>query len=591
MTNLVFQRLRKVESSTYVLLIIISISAFTHIWNPTGFPALFTDEDIYLRRAMQVLEGLGPQEPVNVNIHPYDHPYFGSLFLASIFKIIGYPESLGPVEGKPQSIEMLYSVPRVLMGILGVIDTFLIYKISEVRYNRKVAIISSILFAVMPLTWLTRRILLDSIMLPFILSSILFALYYTKKIKIRSSLRGEKLVTDQEAQNIGEPSIILIFISGIFLGLAIFTKVPAFCIIPLVVYLIFGSGNGTKTKYIKNLEIVGLWLIPVILIPLIWPLYSISIGEFTYWTSDLQWQQARGGDGIKSVVGIFMMDPVLLTLGFLGLVLASLRRDYFIFIWVVSFFAYVGLSGWVLKFHYIMLLPAFCVSSAVFIAWLSEIRIMARMKKSLSTTSDYSGVSEGNTINRNDTDNLRNKTKASFSTVRAYFISNPSTAILVSGIVIFGLVITSIMVTSSFNSTPFEVIAYMTKLLPSEKNMGDKEVTVVQHRNQRDLLWIPKYVFHEEYDYRLNDAKIKDWDVPIKTPRVFLLVERWLKGDIESESKKSGLLALKNLNNNSEAIKTFDEKRLINDFLPWPYDKNYLENRGLGKTTEVRANR
>jgi hypothetical protein len=428
-------------------------------------------------------------------------------------------------------------------------------------------------------------------MLPFILSSILFALYYTKKIKIPNLLRGKNIVTDKEENNISELGTIMIFISGIFLGLAIFTKVPAFCIIPLVAYLIISSGNGTKAKYIKNLKIVGLWLIPVILIPVIWPLYSISVGEFTYWTSDVQWQEARRGDGIKSVVGIFMMDPVLLTLGFLGLLFASLRRDYFIFIWVVSFFAYLGLSGWVLKFHYIMLLPAFCISSAVFIGWLPEIRIMARMKKSLSTTSDYSEISEINRINTNDTDNRKNKTNASFSTVRAYLISNPSTTILVSGIVTFGLVITSILVTSSFNSTPFEVIAYMTQLLPSEKNMGDKEVTVVQHRNQRDLLWIPKYVFHKDYDYRLNDAKIKDWEVPIETPRVFLLVERWLKGDLESESKKSGVVAIKNLNNNSEPIKTFDEKRLINDFLPWPYDKNYAENRGLGKTTEVRTNR
>ena len=588
MTSPVIQYFRKVGNANYVLLIIISISAFTHIWNPTGFPALFTDEDIYLRRAMQVLEGLGPQEPVNVNLHPYDHPYFGSLFLASIFKIIGYPESLHSVEGKEHSIEMLYGVPRILVGILAVIDTFLIYKISEARYNRKVAIISSILFAVMPLTWLTRRILLDSIMLPFILSSILFALYYSKKIKIRNTLKGEKTATNL-VNNISKPSTILIFISGIFLGLAIFTKIPAICMIPLVAYLIFSSGKGTKLKYVKDLKIVGLWLVPVIIIPLIWPLYSISVGEFTYWTSDLQWQQARGGEGIKSVVGIFLMDPVLLTFGFLGLIFASLRRDYFIFIWVVSFFAYIGFSGWALKFHFIMLLPAFCVSSAVFIAWLSDIRIMGRIKKSLSTASDYSGISKGSTVQRNDIDKPGNKTNA--STGRGYLISNPFTTILVSGIVIFGLVVTSIMVTSSFNSTPFEVIAYMTQLLPSEKNMGEKQVTVVEHRNQRDLLWIAKYVFHKDYDYRLNDAKIKDWEVPVKTPKVYLLVERWLKGDIESDSKKSGVLALKNLSHNSEPVKTFDEKRLINDFLPWPYDKNYEENRGLGKTTEVRENR
>jgi hypothetical protein len=40
------------------------------------------------------------------------------------------------------SIEMLYLVPRVLMDILAVVDTFLVYKMAERRYNRNVAVIA-----------------------------------------------------------------------------------------------------------------------------------------------------------------------------------------------------------------------------------------------------------------------------------------------------------------------------------------------------------------------------------------------------------------------------------------------------------------
>ena len=69
-------------------------------------------------------------------------------------------------------------VPRILMGVLAVIDTFLIYKICERRYNRNIALIASILFAVMPMSWFVRRILLESIQLPFILLSVLIATYY-----------------------------------------------------------------------------------------------------------------------------------------------------------------------------------------------------------------------------------------------------------------------------------------------------------------------------------------------------------------------------------------------------------------------------
>ncbi|HEY6883460.1 MAG TPA: hypothetical protein VI278_05425, partial [Nitrososphaeraceae archaeon] len=118
------------------------------------------DEGIYMRRSMHVLQGLGPQDPASRFDHSqastssYDHPYFGQMFLAGIFKLIGYPNSLVNTSAKTDDtlhlIEMLYLVPRVLMGLLAVVDTFLVYKIAERRYNRNVAVIASVLFAVMP---------------------------------------------------------------------------------------------------------------------------------------------------------------------------------------------------------------------------------------------------------------------------------------------------------------------------------------------------------------------------------------------------------------------------------------------------------
>ena len=52
-----------------------------------------------VRRAMHVLEGLGPQDPSSRFDHSpetnsrYDHPYFGQIFLATIFSIVGFPDS------------------------------------------------------------------------------------------------------------------------------------------------------------------------------------------------------------------------------------------------------------------------------------------------------------------------------------------------------------------------------------------------------------------------------------------------------------------------------------------------------------------
>jgi dolichyl-phosphate-mannose--protein O-mannosyl transferase len=227
-----------------------------------------------MHRTMHILEGLGHHhEQSSVYPHPYDHPYFGQYFLAGMLAIVGYPEWLNlssptTTDGDTiHSIEMLYLIPRVLMGVLAVIDTFLVYKIAERRYNnRTIALIASILFAVMPITWLLRKILLESLLLPLLLSSILFALY-TKDQKRNYNIKTNK-------------NILIVLLSGIFLGLAILTKIPIFTIIPLVGYLVYTSSN-------KNWKILGLWLIPVISIPLIWPVDVILIGDFNVWLKDV----------------------------------------------------------------------------------------------------------------------------------------------------------------------------------------------------------------------------------------------------------------------------------------------------------------
>ena len=53
-----------------------------------------------------------------------------------------YPDSTDPTPGNVHSIEIVWLFPRVIMGILAVVDTFLIYKIAEWRYNRNVAFIA-----------------------------------------------------------------------------------------------------------------------------------------------------------------------------------------------------------------------------------------------------------------------------------------------------------------------------------------------------------------------------------------------------------------------------------------------------------------
>ena len=293
-----------------------------HLWNPAGFPNLFYDEGVYMRRAMHVMEGLGPQEA-----YYYDHPFFGQIFLGSILMVVGYPQSLSP-SADLASIGLLYEVPRTLMGILAIIDTFLIYKISERLYNRNVALFASVLFAVMPTAWFTRMILLDSILLPFLLSSILLAVH-TRTSKSDNSDRRKNNYSNN----------ILIVLSGILLGTAIFTKIPAFTIIPLIAFLIYRN-NGRRLKGLV------MWFIPVIAIPLLWPAQSITVGTFSSWTSDVLWQINRENAGLPWIVFLLAItDPFILVVGFAGLVYSFIRRDLFIILWILPFMTFLGFMG------------------------------------------------------------------------------------------------------------------------------------------------------------------------------------------------------------------------------------------------------
>jgi 4-amino-4-deoxy-L-arabinose transferase-like glycosyltransferase len=118
----------------------------------------------------------------------------------------------------------LWLVPKILIGSLAVIDTFLIYKITERRYKSKtITFIASVLFAVMPVWWSLRVLFLESILLP-----LYFHRYYLQSISLyKTSKRSQSK----------KKNITLVLISGAPMGLAIFTKIPIFAFIPLVVYL------------------------------------------------------------------------------------------------------------------------------------------------------------------------------------------------------------------------------------------------------------------------------------------------------------------------------------------------------------------
>jgi hypothetical protein len=553
--------------SIYLLIIPLVISAFTHLWNPLGFPSFWYVEEIYLQRAMYVLHGLGNVDPLTTYGHPYDHPYFGQLLLAGLLKIINYPALLNLFVSMPSSyslddssadlsysIDLLHLIPRLLIGTLAILDTFLICKIAEHSYNsRTVAFIASLLFAVMPITWLTRNILLENLLLPLLLSSILFAIYYRKSSESKT-----------HQINARAKQLILISISGIFLGLAIFTKLTAFTMIPLVGYLILSRAD-------KNFRHIILWIIPVTMIPLVWPIDAIINGELDLWLRDIIWQtQRQGASLLDSLTSFFQIDPVLVILGVSSLVYAGIKRDFLILLWAAPFLIFLFLVGFVSFFYLILLIPLICIAGGKFIE---------------------------------DLVNKINNGKRRQIIVFTIILS----------ISIFGMLNTILLITIDVNSSYLQVYTFVTQHIIHDSNKDDNtseqqindqslerdyeyndgRITLIGNMWTRAYYWIPKYVFDKDVNIiRLPTSRSL---LPtINTERILLKLDnhiiqlRYNNSDNHIQDIKY-LNWIKTVISSTYKIAVFTEKSPIKNYNVYPYSGSMNHNIGIS-ATEFRAN-
>ena len=496
----------------------LALTAFTHLWNPIVFPSIYVDEAHYMRRTMNVLEGMGPQESAKIYHHPFDHPYFGQIFLASILGVVGYPDSLNPPESSNtvHAMEMLYLVPRLVMGVLAVVDAFFIYKITECRYNRNVAFIASIIFAVMPMGWFIRRIWLESIQLPFLLLSILLIIDHRRQTE--DDYNGSK----------GNHSILIVLISGIFLGFAIFTKIPVVVMIPLVGYLVYTANN--------SLKVLGSWLIPVISISLIWPAYALSLGHFDDWFNDVFWQASRVGEGdtvSEVIMDLFKIDPLLLCLGAAGLVLSAARRDLFLFLWTLPYmiFSYtiVHSSYW----YFIPLFPAFCIGAARLIV----VAVNLIHKRAIQQILSFG---------------------------------------IISAIGIFGLIITTILITTNVTSSYFKAAEFVAQSLPTRSGNNINQVLVTGGVGLASYTWIPDYISDMDHDFRMLHI-LFSLGTPKNTTDAMFVVDKLFDNamvaltSIQKNYELGSLIQLLRVYNNTKTIAIFTGNTDIYDTEAYPY--------------------
>jgi hypothetical protein len=465
--------LKAINSNLFFLFIPLILSAYTHLWNPLGFPVGPSyDENIYLRRTMNVLTNLGPQES-----ELYDHPYFLQIFLGGILLLIGYPNLLHPTVGDVVSVVMLFLVPKLIMGILAIVDTFLIYKIAECYYNDnknniKIAFIASTLFAVMPITLMVRTVWLEPVQLPFLLSSILFAIYVKK---------GS--VKEGECRNNDRNILILSLLSGIFLGIAIFTKIPAFTFTLLVGHLLFSNFSNinkmSNINHAKSKTIIS-WLATVFSIPSIWPIYALNSDHFNTWLKGILFQTHRNVQSfLNSIKYNFFIDPVFIAIGFAGFIFTGIiRRDLLIMLWIIPFMVFLYAIGFVSYWHLIPIFPALSIAAAKMIVDLSTTRITNKKKD-----------------------------KRNIQQIVPFLI--------ISGIALFGILNTTKLISenTNVNNPHFEAAAFVVKYL--QDNHNDK-FTVISNPFYS---WIPFYVFNLHYD----SIDYYDSPVSIKTKKVILI--------------------------------------------------------------------
>lgn len=470
--------------SLLFILIPLVLSAYTHLWNPTGFPSIHTDEGHYLRKAIstEIGEGLQPQGR-------YRAPYFGQIFLAGIFTIIGFPNV--QTLGEQNPVEQLYFVPRVIMGILAVFDTFLLYRITEYRYGRNVALIASVLFAVMPFTWMIRRIFLETIQLPLILTSILLILNLAKDRQLQSPSLSKPQplqqkdveqqsshIREQQHQQIqktqsyhSEYTKLTLIISGIFLGLAIFTKIPAFTIIPLGMIMVYMITR--KKRY------VIVWLIPVLFVPMLWPIHATLSGDMNDWIDGVRYQISRDRPLINTINTFFQIDPVLFILGIGGLVYSAVKKDYFLLLWTIPIFVFLQAIGYVSSFHLILLLPPFCIAGATMIEKIGNNIANVRMRNML-----------------------------------------PYIRIAIIGI--FGICSISMLITLNMNATYYQALGFVLSNLPDSNSNGTRinpadKITLV---GNPQYFWIPEFVFDKTFDAKNFYSK-----TPFKTDKYMMIID------------------------------------------------------------------
>jgi hypothetical protein len=237
---------------------------------------------------------------------------------------------------------------------------------------------------------------------------------------------------------------------------------------------------------------VIVWLIPVLLVPLLWPIHATLSGDMNDWIDGVRYQISRDRPLINTINTFFQIDPVLFVLGIGGLVYSVIRKDYFLLLWTIPIFAFLQTIGYVSSFHLILLLPPFCIAGATMIEKIGNNIANVRLRNML-----------------------------------------PYVRIAVIGI--FGICSITMLITLNMNSTYYQALAFVLSNLPDSNSNATSmspadRVTLI---GNPQYFWIPEFVFNKTFDAKNFYSK-----TPFKTDKYMMIIDsgfvRILNGDNSS---------------------------------------------------------
>ena len=250
-------------------------------------------------------------------------------------------------------------------------------------------------------------------------------------------------------------------------------------------FLVYTNNNNNNKERWK---LLGLWFIPVVAIPLIWPVYvTFSLGQFDEWWTgiNLQTHRTNFNTFFDSVSYNFKIDPAFVILRIISLVFVALiKKDTFILLWVIPFVVFLYAIRFVSFYHLIPIVPALCIAASVLIMSLSDKIVKHKIKQKMTAAS--------------------------------------LPIIAISAVAVFGFANTIMMIAMSNNSPYFEALSFLVQYLKDVGKNDNEDGQRVSVISNPFYLWIPKYVFNLDNDY----IGYYDSKMPIKNNKILAVMDQ-----------------------------------------------------------------